>query len=124
MNELNSRGVKDILLAPLAGWPGFPVLLPLFFPKPRFGCVWVPMARNSVWFVLCKDHKVVAAALKTVYPVPLVELAVCALEDFAAVWGIQIPADCQIMACSVERGCNEVTIHGLEKHCPKMDHAD
>jgi transposase-like protein len=85
MNELKSRGVKDILLAAVDGLTGFPDAVSAVFPKTEVRLCIVRMARNSVRFVPYKDRKAVTAGLKNIYPAPSAELAAEALDEFAAV---------------------------------------
>jgi transposase-like protein len=68
MNELKSRGVKDILLAAVDGLTGFPDAIAAVFPKTEVQLCIVHMVRNSVRFVPYKDRKAVTAGLKNIWP--------------------------------------------------------
>jgi transposase-like protein len=64
MNELKTRGAKDILLAAVDGLSGFPDAIAAVFPKTEVQLCIVHMVRSSVRFVPYKDRKAVTAGLK------------------------------------------------------------
>jgi transposase-like protein len=105
MNELKSRGVKDLLLAAVDGLTGFPEAIAAVFPKTEVQLCIVHMVRNSVRFVPYKDRKAVTAGLKTIYLAPSAELAAEALEAFAGAWDKKYP----MIAKSWRNRWNEVT---------------
>jgi transposase-like protein len=82
MNELKNRGVKDLLLAAVDGFTGFPDAIAAVFSKAE---VCLCMVRTPVRFVPYKDRKAVIAGLKNIYLAPSEELAAFALDEFAGV---------------------------------------
>jgi len=91
MNELKTRGVKDILLAAVDGLTGFPDAIAAVFPKTEVQLCIVHMVRNSVRFVPYKDRKAVTTDLKKIYLAPSAELALAALDEFADGWDKKYP---------------------------------
>jgi len=91
MNELKTRGVKDILLAAVDGLTGFPDAIAAVFPKTEVQLCMVHMVRNSVRFVPYKDRKSVTTGLKKIYLAPSAELASVALDEFAEQWDKKYP---------------------------------
>ena len=93
MNELESRGVEDILIAVVDGLKGFPDAILAVFPEATVQTCIVHLLRQSLAFVSYKDRKAVAAALKEVYratDAAAGEAALAALED--GPWGRKYPA--------------------------------
>jgi transposase-like protein len=105
MDELKSRGAKDLLLAAVDGVTGFPDAIAAVSPKTEVQLCIVHMARNSVRFVPYKDRKAVIAGLKNIYLAPSAELAADALEKFAGAWDKQYP----MISKSWRTRWNEVT---------------
>jgi transposase-like protein len=91
MNELKTRGVKDILIAAVDGLTGFPDAINTVFPKTEVQLCIVHMVRNSVKYVSFKDRKAVTGALKKIYLAPSAELAEAALDEFASAWDFKYP---------------------------------
>jgi transposase-like protein len=73
MNELKTRGVKDILLAAVDGLTGFPDAIATVFPRTEVQLCIVHMVRSSVRFVPYKDRRAVTAGLKKIYLSPSAE---------------------------------------------------
>lgn len=91
LTELQSRGVKDILIACIDGLKGFPEAIETVFPKTQIQLCIVHMIRNSLRYVGWKERKAVARDLKTVYTAATVEAAQQALEAFESTWGERFP---------------------------------
>ena len=92
-NELEDRGVEDILIAVVDGLKGFPEAIEAAFPATTVQTCIVHLIRNSLDYATWKDRKAVAAALRPIYtrrharPAPQ-----AALEAFAAgPWGAKYP---------------------------------
>ena len=92
LNEIRSRGVKDILIAVVDGLKGFPEAIGAAFPETVVqGCV-VHLVRASLAQVSFKDRKPVARALREVYTAATVEQAEAALSEFeSGEWGERYP---------------------------------
>jgi transposase-like protein len=85
--ELQSRGVKDVLIFCVDGLTGFPAAIESVFPKSEIQLCIVHMVRTSLRYVAEKDKKDVAKNLKTVYQASGIEAAEAALEAFEREWG-------------------------------------
>ena len=64
MNELNHRGLKDILVAVIDGLKGFPEAISAVYPESEIQTCIVHLIRNSLSFCNWKERKPVAAELK------------------------------------------------------------
>ena len=64
MNELNHRGLKDILVAVIDGLKGFPEAISAVYPDCEIQTCIVHLIRNSLSFCNWKERKPVAAELK------------------------------------------------------------
>lgn len=91
LNELQSRGVQDILIAAVDGLKGFPDAIESVFPKTEIQLCIVHMIRNSLRYVGWKERKAVAKELKSIYKASTVEAAVQALDAFEAEYGERFP---------------------------------
>ena len=91
LNELQSRGVEDILIACMDGLTGFPDAVRAVFPATRVQRCIVHMIRNSTKYVSYKDLKKVCADLKTVYTAANGGAARDALEQFGKTWDEKYP---------------------------------
>jgi len=91
LNELQNRGVQDILIAAVDGLKGFPDAIESVFPKTEIQLCIVHMIRNSLRYVGWKERKAVAKELKSVYKAPTVEAAAQALDAFEAEYGERFP---------------------------------
>lgn len=91
LNELQNRGVRDILIAAVDGLTGFPEAIKAVFPKTEVQLCIVHMVRNSLSYVSWKDRKKVAADLRKVYTSPSEDSAMAALEGFERIWGGTYP---------------------------------
>lgn len=93
MNDLRHRSVADVLIAIVDGLRGFPEAINAVFPDTQVQTCIVHLIRHSLAFASWKERRKVAAALKSIYRAPNAELALEALEDFAAGhWGTRYPA--------------------------------
>src|ERR1700721_739265 len=75
MNELNHRGLKDILVAVIDGLKGFPEAISAVYPDTEIQTCIVHLIRNSLSFCNWKDRKPVATELKKIYSAETAELA-------------------------------------------------
>ena len=93
VNELRSRGVKDILIAVVDGLKGFPEAVNAAFPQTLVQTCIVHLLRNSLAYVSWQDRRQVVAALKPIYQAPTADAALQALGAFeAGEWGRKYPA--------------------------------
>lgn len=91
INELKTRGVRDILIACCDGLKGFPEAIEAVFPNTVVQTCIVHMIRNSARFVSYKDRKELVRDLKPVYAAPNREGAESALTAFEEKWGRRYP---------------------------------
>jgi putative transposase len=91
INELKTRGVRDILIACCDGLKGFPEAIEAVFPNTVVQTCIVHMIRNSARFVSFKDRKELVRDLKPVYAAANREGAEAALSQFEEKWGRRYP---------------------------------
>ncbi len=92
MNELQTRGVGDILIAVVDGLTGFPDAIATVFPQTAVQTCIVHLIRNSLAFVSWKDRKKVMPDLKAIYRAETAEAAAARLDEFEAGWAERYPA--------------------------------
>ncbi|MDY6930214.1 MAG: IS256 family transposase [Pseudomonadota bacterium] len=91
LNDLEARGVKDILVASVDGLTGFPEAINTVYPQADVQLCIVHMVRNSLRYVGYKERKQVANDLKQVYQSVTEEEALLALEQFETKWDDKFP---------------------------------
>jgi putative transposase len=91
VNELKTRGVRDVLIACCDGLKGFPEAIEAAFPQAVVQTCIVHMIRNSVRFVSYKDRKDVVRDLKPIYAAASREDAEAALGRFEDKWARRYP---------------------------------
>jgi len=91
VNELKTRGVRDVLIACCDGLKGFPEAIEAVFPQAVVQTCIVHMIRNSLRFVSYKDRKAVAKDLRPVYTAASREEALVALDAFEQKWARRYP---------------------------------
>lgn len=91
LTDLNSRGVKDILIACVDGLTGFPEAIAAIFPKTETQLCIIHQIRNSLKYVASKNQKAFMADLKPVYRAPTKEAAELALDELEEKWGDSYP---------------------------------
>lgn len=91
LTELQSRGLKDILIACVDGLKGFPDAISAVYPKTQIQLCIVHMVRNSLKYVPWKDYKAVTADLKSIYQATTEEAGLLALEEFCERWDEKYP---------------------------------
>ena len=75
LSDLQSRGVKDILIACIDGLTGFKEAIQAVYPDAQIQRCVIHQIRNSLKYVTWKDRKPFVADLKTVYQAPTREEA-------------------------------------------------
>ncbi len=96
LTELQSRGVKDILIACVDGLKGFPEAIEAVFPRTEVQLCIVHLVRASLNYVPWKQRKQVAADLRTIYQAGTATEAELALDHLAAKWDSSFPSVSQI----------------------------
>jgi transposase-like protein len=86
LNELKSRGVRNISLIAVDGLSDFSDAINAVFPDAKVQLCMAHMIRNSVKSVLCKDRKAIKADLKEIYFALSEDDASDALKRFAEKW--------------------------------------
>ena len=91
-NDLQARGVRDILIAVTDGLKGMPEALAVTYPQTTLQTCIVQLIRNSLDYASWKDRKALAAALKPIYRAVSAERAEVELAAFeAGPWGQRFP---------------------------------
>lgn len=85
-NDLNNRGVKDILIACMDGLRGLPEAIKAVFPNVCIQNCIVHQIRNSLKYISYKDKKDFMKDLKLVYTAETVELALSQLDMVKEKW--------------------------------------
>lgn len=91
LTELQTRGVKDILIACVDGLKGFPDAIQAVFPQTQIQLCIVHMVRNSVRYVPWKDYKAVTSDLKKIYQSATEDEALQALDQLSERWDSKYP---------------------------------
>jgi len=89
--ELQTRGVRDVMLACCDGLKGFPAAIEAVFPKTRVQSCIVHQVRHSLSFVTWRERKEVAAALRAIYNAENEATAAERLNEFERDWGAKFP---------------------------------
>jgi transposase-like protein len=91
LNDIQKRGVQDVLIFAIDGLNGFNEAIKAVYPKAEIQRCIVHQIRNSLKFVAWKDRKAVAKDLKSVYTALDEESAQLALTEFNDIWGKKYP---------------------------------
>ena len=91
LNELKSRGVKEVYLFCVDGLTGFREAIAAVYPKAGIQRCIIHQIRSSTRFVSYKDIRAFMADLKTVYTALTEEAALESLEAFKEKWGKKYP---------------------------------
>jgi len=91
LNDIQKRGVQDVLIFAIDGLNGFNEAIKAVYPKAEIQRCIVHQIRSSLKFVSWKDRKAVAKDLKSVYSAHNEEDAQLALTDFNDIWGKKYP---------------------------------
>ena len=90
--DLKARGCQDILIAVTDGLKGMSEALEAVYPVTTLQTCLVHLIRNSLDLAGWKERKALAAALRLIYTAPTADLALTALDAFAAgPWGRRFP---------------------------------
>ena len=91
LNDLQRRGVRDVLIACVDGLTGFPDAIAAVFPETWVQTCIVHLIRSSMRYVVYQDRKTVARDLRPIYTVPNADAAAIELERFDEAWGGRYP---------------------------------
>ncbi len=91
LNELKSRGVKDILIVCSDRLPGIETAIRAVYPEAEIQFCIVHQVRNSLKHVTYKDRKEVVKDLKKIYQAATEEMGLLELERFEEKWGNKYP---------------------------------
>ena len=89
MEDLQSRGLKDVFFVSIDGLSGFSEAISQIFPSAIVQRCIVHKVRNSVRFIPDKNRKALCKDLRAVYTAANRQQAAIALEEFEARWGKQ-----------------------------------
>lgn len=91
LNDIQKRGVRDVLIFAIDGLNGFKEAIQAVYPKAEVQRCIVHQIRSSLKFVSWKDRKAVARDLKSVYSALNEEDGQFALSAFNDIWGKKYP---------------------------------
>jgi putative transposase len=91
LNDLNRRGVCDVLIACVDGLTGFPEAIEAVFPRAWVQTCIVHLIRSSLRYVNYQDQRKLAAALRPVYRAANADAALAELDAFDTAWGARYP---------------------------------
>jgi transposase-like protein len=91
LTDLQTRGVKDILIACIDNLSGFVQAIQSMFPKTEIQLCIVHQIRNSLKYVASKDQKAFMRDLKKVYRATTKEIAAEMLDELDSFWGDKYP---------------------------------
>ena len=92
LQDLQSRGVKDVYLFCVDGLSGFREAIAAAYPKADIQRCIIHQIRSSTRYVSWKDIKALMADLKKVYQAVTEEEALQNLISFKEIWGKQYPS--------------------------------
>ncbi len=91
LNDLKTRGVRDILIACVDGLSGFPEAIEAIFPATTVQTCIVHLIRSSLRYVPRREREQVARDLKPIYTAVDADQAQAELEAFDEKWGQRFP---------------------------------
>jgi putative transposase len=91
LNDLNQRGIEDILIASIDNLNGFAEAIENIFPKTEVQLCVIHQIRNSMKYIPWKDYRVFMKDLKEVYQAGTIELAEHHLNELEQKWGKKYP---------------------------------
>jgi putative transposase len=91
LNDLKTRGVRDILICCVDGLTGFPEAIEAIFPRTTVQTCIVHLIRSSLKYVPRREREQVARDLKPIYTATDADQAHAELEAFDEKWGQRFP---------------------------------
>ncbi|MFV0345486.1 MAG: IS256 family transposase [Bacteroidales bacterium] len=117
LNDLKSRGVKDILIACTDNLKGFSEATLSIFPHTEIQKCIIHQIRNSLKYIASKDQKDVMKDLKRVYQSPNKSQAEMELLRLEEIWGKKYP----VVICSWNENWDELSHYfGYDEHIRKI----
>ncbi len=91
LEDIQSRGVNDILIACMDNLSGFTQAIESIFPMTDVQLCIIHQLRNSLKYVSHKNNQLVINGLKKVYQAPNIDAAEIAMDEFEAQWNTKYP---------------------------------
>jgi len=91
LQDLKTRGVRDILICCVDGLTGFPDAIEAIFPQTTVQTCIVHLIRSSLKYVPRREREQVARDLKPIYTAKDADQAHAELEAFDEKWGARFP---------------------------------
>jgi len=91
LTDLQTRGLKDILIVCVDGLSGFPAAIESVYPHAKIQLCIVHMVRNSVKYVTYQDRKELCGDLKMIYSAVNEKQALKALNEYKQKWDGKYP---------------------------------
>lgn len=91
LNDLNQRGIEDILIASIDNLNGFAEAIENIFPKSEVQLCLIHQIRNSMKYIPWKNYREFMKDLKKVYQAGTLELAEYYLDELDQKWGEKYP---------------------------------
>lgn len=91
LNDLQARGVEDILITSTDNLNGFTQTIKSVFPQSTTQICVVHQIRNASKYVVWKDKKKFSADMKLIYTAPTKEMASVELDQFEEKWNDKYP---------------------------------
>ena len=91
LNDLKSRGVRDVFIFSVDGLAGFEQAIHTVYPQAEVQQCLVHQVRNTLRYVAWKDRRELSQDLKTIYGAATLEEAQAALNRFDEKWSRKYP---------------------------------
>jgi len=91
LEDLQNRGVQDILIACMDNLSGFTQAVESIYPLTDIQLCVIHQIRNSMKYVSHKNSKFVMADLKNIYKAPNLDAASKAMDEFESKWNDKYP---------------------------------
>jgi len=91
LNDLKSRGVRDVFIFSMDGLAGFEPAIHTVYPQAEVQQCVVHQIRNTLRYVAWKDRRELSQDLKTIYGAATLEEAQAALNRFDEKWSRKYP---------------------------------
>lgn len=91
LNDLKSRGARDIFIFTVDGLKGMEEAISVTYPTSDIQRCVIHQIRNTLRYVPWKERKELSKDLKRVYGASTIEEASCAMDEFEEKWGSKYP---------------------------------
>jgi transposase-like protein len=91
LNDLKSRGVKDVFIFSVDGLAGLAEAIRAAYPRAEVQRCVVHQIRNALKYVSWKEKKELVKDMKEIYNAATIEAAAVAMDAFEAKWGKKYP---------------------------------